>query len=115
MTLETLLIHRLRITNYSGDDRDDRYNNVTPVAEEPFEVMGRVDITAADEDLDDRAQTTTRNIVFVPAGTDIRPASRIAWLDRADDYILEVDGEPMPTYDAIGEHHLEVFAYRIRG
>lgn len=117
MSFDSLLTHRLKVRRMTITGRD-RYNDERRELTEEVETRGRVDVVAADENLQDREETTTRFVVFLPAGTAIDAADELEWVDRSDTYgafILKVDGEPMPTYDASTEHHLELFAYRTRG
>lgn len=112
MTFATLLTHSLTIRRFTTDG-EDRYNNKDLEDLDEVDVMGRVDAVASDEELRDRTQATQRFMVFLPAGTLIDATSEIDWLDEG--ITLKVDGEPLRTDDSIGEHHLEVFAYRING
>lgn len=118
MTFDSLLCHRATIHKMTEPGARDRYNN--PDVEETLtvtDVAARFDSTTSDEDLNDRDQQTQRFIVFLrPPDAGLTGYDELTWQDAPGGPVrLKIEGDPLATYDASEHHHLELFAYRIRG
>lgn len=116
MSLESLLIHTAaaRVMAPAAPAERDIFGNreLGPVAGSGAVVYrARFELTDADENINDRDLQRERYLVFLePAADGLDGNDELLWVE--EDRLCRLEGAPLPIYDAIGLHHLEVIAYR---
>lgn len=118
MSLEALLIHTAAVRQMApapAAARDVFGNREleTVAGSGALAYRARFELTDADENINDRDLQRERYLVFLEARAleaGLDGNDEVLWVD--EDRLLRLEGAPLPIYDGIGLHHLEVIAYR---
>jgi len=120
VSFESLLIHRVKVHHRAPATTEDRYGNRPMIAGEVDDpIPARIEVPDASENLDDQDRQRQALLVFLgPFNADGTPlvltgSDALEWLDV--DWLLELEGDPLPLFDGVGLHHFETFAYRVTG
>jgi hypothetical protein len=115
MSLDTLLVHTATI-HYFVDGTKDRFGSPTLEHDPDLDVTVAARFEQADstEQLTDRTEQREDFVVFLrPLARAVTGNDELVFVDRG--LTLKVNGDPTEEVNGIGDHHLELNAYRIRG
>lgn len=114
MSFDSLLIHRVTVRYRTPAEERDEFGNTPLVDDGEVTIDARVEQSDASEDLRDRDLQRERFLVFMrPPERALNGDVELDWLDQG--ITLLAEGNPIECHDAVGVHHLELYAYRMTG